>query len=148
MSRITDGASGQKYTNWGSVMTSGNFAAGLTSVLTLPYKALYELGTSTVSNIMQKIGDIIGLNASKSKFLVGKVPDANLGIKIEVATFRYNGGGHIDLNNTNVADVVDNAIVRLAGKNLFQVPKALEKPPRKPPLGSASKWASRPIWCL
>lgn len=127
--RITQGASGQKDINWASVMTSGNFAAGLVGLVSLPYKALYKLGTPIVSNIMQKIGDIIGLNASKSKFLVGKVPDANLGIKIEVATSRYNGGSHIDLNNTNVADVVDGAIIKLAGKELFQVPKALEKTP-------------------
>ena len=127
--RITQGASGQQDINWASVMTSGNFAAGLVGLVSLPYKALYKLGTPIVSNIMQKIGEIIGLNASKSKFLVGKVPDANLGIKIDVATSRYNGGSHIDLNNTNVADVVDGAIIKLAGKELFQVPKALEKTP-------------------
>lgn len=84
---------------------------------------------------MQKLGEIVGLGASKAKFLAGKVPDPSLGIKLEVSTSRFSGGHRIQLNDANVADLADHAIIAVAGKDLFQVPKALTNE-----LADAAKW--------
>ncbi|MDR2189527.1 MAG: hypothetical protein LBE62_16015 [Azonexus sp.] len=75
---------------------------------------------------MSKLGEIIGLNASKAKFIVGQAPDAAAGGSVfRLQPALSSAGKHIDLNGEGAIQLVDDLIIQLAGKDLFQVPKSL-----------------------
>ncbi len=88
-----------------------------------------------MGNAMEKLGEIVGLNASKSKLLVGQVPDAASGSKITVSATKSSAGRQVNLNDEGVTELAGNLIISLAGKDLFQVPKALTQD-----MASAAKW--------
>jgi hypothetical protein len=84
---------------------------------------------------MQKLGEIVGLGASKAKLIAGQVPDAAMGTKLNLSPVLSAGGRRVQLNDEGVTNLADNLIISLAGKDLFQVPKALTLD-----MSSAAQW--------
>lgn len=84
---------------------------------------------------MQKLGEIVGLGASKSKLVAGQVPDGVVGTKLGLLAAKSGAGRRVNLNDEGVVELTDNLIISLAGKDLFQVPKALTQG-----LAPAAQW--------
>lgn len=120
---ITRGVSGQEDINWANVLTAGGFGAVLGGGTMLPYRQMFNQGTEIVSNVMQKLGEIVGLNASKVKLVAGQVPDATMGLKLELAPSRT-GGGTVNLLDETIPTFRGGESVMLGGKLLFKVPSA------------------------
>lgn len=135
VNRITEGASGQKEIDWSKALLSGSVQGGIMGAVSVPFMALFKYGREIVSNAMQKLGELVGLNAGKAKFVAGNVPDAKIGMKLDVMPSLPSSGRRVDLDVASVAAVADDVIISVAGKDLFQVPKAMTRD-----LASAATW--------
>ena len=70
-------------------VTAGAFGGALGGAgAGLPHSAKFNRGVEIVGNAMEKLGEIVGLNASKSKLVVGQIPDAATGVRLEMNTVR------------------------------------------------------------
>lgn len=121
--RITGGASGPQNIDWAKVLVSGSVGAGIASAASLPFKAMYAFGAELVSSAMRKLGEVIGLSASKSKLVAGLVPDAATGLRLELSAARP-GGRTISLLDESIPEFSGGETLMLGGKLLFEVPQA------------------------
>jgi hypothetical protein len=72
---------------------------------------------------MQKIGQVISLGASKAKTVAGLVPDAITGLRLELNASRP-GSKTVNLLDESIPQFKGGEAVVLAGRKLFDVPKA------------------------
>lgn len=99
--RITQGASGQENINWPQVLTSGGLGGVLGGAGTgLAHSALFNQGVEIVGNAMQRLGEIVGMGATRA------------------------GGQSINLLDESLTSFRGGESVNLGGKLLFKVPPA------------------------
>lgn len=83
---------------------------------------VFKFGREIVGNVMQKLGELIGLNAFKSKLIAGNAPGASLGLKVELAASR-SGGRAVNLLDESIPQFRGGETLTLGGKHLLDVPE-------------------------